>query len=204
MLTQSALDDLSAGDHAYNEGDGDERRADSYMQAYQQTIANVPWMPIVGVSAAAALFRLKLTEAAGQNHEFYAGAQLRRFLDQTWQKWGPLEMAGAESRTQWASTKALDGHSSATSALGAFLSAGNHHGPATAASVPSHTSRYFSVNLGLTHLVALSLNGYNGVDTCTTRCNDAQLQWLKQDLAAVDRSKTPWVRARINPSDAPV
>ena len=38
------------GDHAYNEGDGDERRADSYMQAYQQTIANVPWMPIVSLS----------------------------------------------------------------------------------------------------------------------------------------------------------
>ena len=73
------------------------------------------------------------------------------------------------------------------------ITAGNHHGPATATSVPSHTSRYFSVNLGLTHLVALSLNGYNGVDTCTTRCNDAQLQWLKQDLAAVDRSQTPWV-----------
>ena len=62
--------------------------------------------------------------------------------------------ASTESRTQ---AMALDGHSSATSALGAFLSAGNHHGPATGASVPSHTSRYFSVNFGLTHLVALSL-----------------------------------------------
>ena len=38
------------GDHAYNEGDGDERRADGYMQAYEQTIANAPWMPIVGSS----------------------------------------------------------------------------------------------------------------------------------------------------------
>jgi hypothetical protein len=36
------------GDHCYNEGDGDERRADGYLQAFQQTIANVPWMPIVG------------------------------------------------------------------------------------------------------------------------------------------------------------
>ena len=91
----------------------------------------------------------------------------------------------------------LQGHSSATSAMGAFLSAGSHHGPATTSSggtVPSHTSRYFSVNFGLTHLVALSMNGYNGVDTCTTVCNQAQLAWLKEDLAAGDRSKTPWVR----------
>ena len=37
------------------------------------------------------------------------------------------------------------------------------------------------------------MNGYNAVDTCTTECNEAQIAWLKQDLAAVDRKKTPWV-----------
>ena len=37
---------IHAGDHCYNEGDDDERRADGYMQAFQQTIANVPWMPV--------------------------------------------------------------------------------------------------------------------------------------------------------------
>jgi hypothetical protein len=35
----------------------------------------------------------------------------------------------------------------------------------------------------------------SGVDTCTTECNAAQLAWLKEDLAKVDRSKTPWVVA---------
>ena len=49
---------IHAGDHAYNEGDDDERRADGYMQAYEQTIANTLWMPIVG------------------NHEYYEGAKL--------------------------------------------------------------------------------------------------------------------------------
>jgi hypothetical protein len=34
--------------------------------------------------------------------------------------------------------------------------------------------------------------GYNGVDLCTTKCNEEQKEWLKKDLAAVDRSKTPW------------
>jgi hypothetical protein len=42
--------------------------------------------------------------------------------------------------------------------------------------VPSKTSRYFSVDFGLTHLVALSLNGYNKVDLCTDKCNKEQIE----------------------------
>lgn len=164
---------LHAGDHCYNEGDDDEARADAYMQAFEKTTANSLWMPIVG------------------NHEFYAGTNLTRYLDQTWEKWGPLP--GGE---EWGhSGEGLSGATSATSALGALLATGNHHGPGVHAKVPSKTSRYFSVDFGLTHLVALSLNGYNGVDLCTDKCNKEQVEWLKQDLAAVDRSKTPWVIA---------
>ena len=54
---------IHAGDHCYNEGDSDEKRADAYMQAFEQTVAQAPWMPIVG------------------NHEFYAGTNLTRYLD---------------------------------------------------------------------------------------------------------------------------
>ena len=32
-------------------------------------------------------------------------------------------------------------------------------------------------------------------DDCTIRCNEEQKAWLRKDLAAVDRSKTPWVIA---------
>ena len=42
-----------------------------------------------------------------------------------------------------------------------YCSAGGVH-----ATVPSKTSRYFSVDFGLTHLVGLSLNGYNGCVSC--------------------------------------
>jgi hypothetical protein len=182
---------IHAGDHCYNEGDNDERRADGYMQAFESVIANVPWMPIVG------------------NHEFYSGTKLSRFLDQNWQKWGPLPF----NNTRGVAAPAPDpvgnahmlneGRTSATTALGAFLSAGNHHAAATSVgsedtyseSVPSHTSRYFSADFGLVHLVALSLNGYNGVDTCTTECNKAQMEWLEKDLAAVNRTATPWIVA---------
>ena len=37
---------IHAGDHCYNEGDEDERRADGYMQAFEKVLGNVPWMPI--------------------------------------------------------------------------------------------------------------------------------------------------------------
>ena len=131
-----------------------------------------------------------------QNHEFYAGTNLTRYLDSTWQEWGPLPDVGEE----WGED-GLQGATSATSALGAFLSAGNHHGPGVHATVPSKSSRYFSVDFGLTHLVGLSFNGYNGVDLCTTKCNEEQKEWLKKDLAAVDRTKTPCVC--VNPPIPP-
>jgi hypothetical protein len=93
---------IHAGDHCYNEGDVDERRADGYMQAFEKTIGNVPWMPIVG------------------NHEFY-GTNLGRFLNQTWEGWGPLPMKDDGPTTASGSAPAahtLPGGTSATSALG--------------------------------------------------------------------------------------
>ena len=66
---------IHAGDHCYNEGDSDEKRADAYMQAFEQTVAQAPWMPIVG------------------NHEFYAGTNLTRYLDQSAWNGSPLDDA---------------------------------------------------------------------------------------------------------------
>jgi hypothetical protein len=111
---------LHGGDHCYNEGDDDERRADAYMQAFEKTIANSMWMPIVG------------------NHEFYGGTNLTRYLDQTFQKWGPIP-GGSE----WGHA-GLHGATSATSALGALISTQNHHGPGLHSRVPSGTSRWSS------------------------------------------------------------
>eukprot|EP01061_Rhynchopus_euleeides_P005569 TRINITY_DN147_c0_g1_i2.p2 TRINITY_DN147_c0_g1~~TRINITY_DN147_c0_g1_i2.p2 ORF type:complete len:710 (+),score=299.28 TRINITY_DN147_c0_g1_i2:95-2131(+) len=159
------------GDHAYNEGDEDERRADGYMNGFQPVLSGCSWLPNVG------------------NHEFYDGVKLARYLDQTWQKWGPLPSLETP--------KELRGHATATSALGYLLAAGNHHGAGLQSSVPSDTSRYFSVDLGMMHLVALNMNGYFGVDSCGDTCIKAQLEWLKKDLALANqnRAKQPWVVA---------
>ena len=113
---------VHAGDHCYNEGDSDERRADAYMQAFEQVLGNVPWMPIVG------------------NHEFYADAQLKRYLDQTWEKWAPLEGA---TDSPWANHIKAHGESNAQSRIGALLGTGTHHAAGLHGPVPSNTSRYF-------------------------------------------------------------
>ena len=39
---------IHMGDHAYSIGEGDERRDDAYMAAFEPVIANCPWLPIVG------------------------------------------------------------------------------------------------------------------------------------------------------------
>eukprot|EP01064_Diplonema_japonicum_P020458 TRINITY_DN2991_c1_g1_i2.p1 TRINITY_DN2991_c1_g1~~TRINITY_DN2991_c1_g1_i2.p1 ORF type:complete len:756 (+),score=271.88 TRINITY_DN2991_c1_g1_i2:58-2268(+) len=182
------------GDHAYNEGEDDERRADGYMNGFQPTLSSCPWLPNVG------------------NHEYYSGAELNRYLDSTWQKWGPLpatdQTAAAAKETQNTTTttttnnkvnkennRRYNGSSSATSALGYLLSAGNHHGVGVHGALPSNTSRYFSVNYGKVHLVALDLNGYYGTDPCGAPCQEAQLAWLKQDLAEANKNRDqfPWV-----------
>ena len=111
---------IHSGDHCYNEGDLDEVRADGYMQQFEEVIANVPWMPVVG------------------NHEFYAGTELSRYLDSTWEKWGPIDVAG-DSEAAYGGVG--NGLTSATSALGAFLSAGNHHAAGTNMSCMNFTSR---------------------------------------------------------------
>ena len=125
------------------------------------------------------------------NHEFYDGAELGRFLNQTWEGWGPIAggnvpsnktlSANSKKTSRGTTTRThglpdLDGRSTATSPLGAFLSTGNFHSVAGAhkddtehnrigadngirrSPHASNTSRYFSLDFGLIHFVALDLN----------------------------------------------
>lgn len=88
--------------------------------------------------------------------------------------------------------------STATSALGAFLSTGNHHAAGTfGANQPSNSSRYFSVDFGLVHLIGLDFNMYYGVDPCGESCRQDQLAWLIKDLEAANkkRASQPWIVA---------
>ena len=116
---------IHLGDLAYNEGDDDERRGDGFMSAFQPVLASVPWMPVVG------------------NHEYASGAKLGRFLDQNFEGWAPI-IAGANTTAEERAVLAeLRVFSTATSALGAFVSTGTHHAAGLhGGESPSGSSRY--------------------------------------------------------------
>tara|TARA_B110000208_G_scaffold153843_1_gene186220 strand:+ start:1474 stop:2265 length:792 start_codon:yes stop_codon:yes gene_type:complete len=168
---------IHMGDHAYNEGESDEHRADGYMSAWQPTLANCLWVPIVG------------------NHEYYDGAELYRFLNQTA---GGRVLPQAVRDAIAARAVVVDevtGAGGSTvvkppSALGTMLSQGNYLAQGlNTQGAASHTSRFFSVDIGLIHLVALDLNGYYGDDPCGQPCIDAQKAWLAKDLAAANKNR---------------
>eukprot|EP00756_Hemistasia_phaeocysticola_P033397 Hpha_TRINITY_DN16462_c5_g9::TRINITY_DN16462_c5_g9_i1::g.161961::m.161961 len=176
MLAQVQGDAISAvvhiGDHCYNIGGSDDRRGDGYMQAYEPILSTVPWVPVVG------------------NHEYYDGDHLRRYLNQTE---GVVIANPASKDHDWMK----GARTTATTALGYQLSSGNHHAAGVHGTTPSGTSRYFSVDLGLIHFVALDLNMYNGVDDCGEPCRQSQLAWLAKDLEAANqnRAAVPWIVA---------
>merc|ERR1711871_1375364 len=147
---------LHMGDHAYDMGNGGDRRGDAYMNAFQPAIAGCPWIPVIG------------------NHETNDGDNTERFLNMTFGE------AGYQSLSSLRST--------ATTALGDFLTKTTLLGAGAHSGVPSNTSQYFAVNLGLAHIIGIDLNS-----AALIAPGSAQYEWLVRDLEAVDRNVTPWV-----------
>ena len=156
------------------------------MSAFQPTLANCFWVPIVG------------------NHEYCDGTKLYRFLNQSAggralpqgvrnaMASHAAQEAGVEGKH--ASPLGVEGKHASTaksaSALGTMLSHGNYLAQGrNTDGVASHTSRYYSVDIGLIHLVALDLNGYYGGDPCGQPCVEAQKEWLEKDLAAANENR---------------
>ena len=103
------------------------------------------------------------------NHEANDGDNFNRYLNMTWGEVVGKDMSAIRS--------------TADSALGELLTKATLFGTGIHSAVPSNTSRYFSIDVGLIHIVGLDLN----------RLDVQQLQWLEKDLAAVDRQATPWI-----------
>ena len=139
------------------------------------------------------------------NHEYYDSEYFHRYLDQTFGTqlgrgaisagWCGHDL-GCDTGPSLASrhpTLAQGQKITADSALGTLLARQIHHASKTGA-VPSHTSRYYSNDVGLAHLVALDLMVYEPTGTFgEVQYRAAQLAWLEEDLKAVDRVQTPWV-----------
>eukprot|EP00940_MAST-03C_sp_MAST-3C-sp2_P002901 g2901.t1 len=154
------------GDHAYNIAEANGARGDGYLNAFQRVISRVPWVPVLG------------------NHEFYENDFAHRYVNET------------EGIVYGQS--ALETHTSATPlnfflAHGSTLGLAYHGGRSNGA--PSGTSRFYSANIGLVHIVVLDFNTYYFTENEEAKWQRPQIEWLQKDLAAVDRAITPWVIA---------
>ena len=110
------------------------------------------------------------------NHEYYDGGKFMRFLEQ---------MGGiAMGYPVVSKANDADSQHSATTSLGLLLAAGGAIGGGTHGPVPSNTSRFYSVDIGLFHLVAIDMNIY-WEQKSEQVYRKAQLSWLAHDLAVV-------------------
>lgn len=171
---------IQMGDHSYNIGQMDEHRGDNYMSAYSQVLKNRPWMPIVG------------------NHEFYDNEYFHRYLNQTYgviynQSNNLFKNKDAHKSYSW--NNFINNRSTATTPLGFFQSLGLTYSLGEKGSYPSGTSRFYSVDVGKAHLIALDTNIYYFESENIYR--DAQLKWLENDLiqAHANRANVPWIIA---------
>jgi hypothetical protein len=167
------------GDHVYFWEGADNKRGDAYMNAFQPVLSVCPWIPLLG------------------NHEYNDADDSWRFVNQTFGEAYAQERDGSigEDEELWTNTDTAVGH---------FMTTHNLHSQGSHGATPSGTSRWYSVNLGSMHLVGLDLgqNGQQVGPSNTTGAGGAdywreqqadQIAWLEKDLAAVDRSVTPWI-----------
>ena len=162
------------GDHAYNLAEGDGARGDGYLNALQGVVGRVPWVPVLG------------------NHEEYNGDYAHRYVAMTW---GEVAGNPEASLHPVNGSAARAAHNQATP-LNSLLTFGSVLGPATHGArhgPASGTSRYYSVDIGLIHFVALDVNVYYFSNEAQYRA--PQLAWLARDLAAAvaNRGDVPWI-----------
>jgi hypothetical protein len=159
------------GDHAYNLGDDHDRRGDAYMNMLQPLLSRCPWFPIIGdqprlntrpPSAPACVLSRGLLSPG--NHEVNDGDHFNHYLKIAW---------GEEYGAQRGGFSNPPVRSTATTTLGDFITKGTMYASAHGV-VPSNTSRFTSLDIGLMHLVGLDLNSLDA----------PQLAWLEADLQA--------------------
>jgi hypothetical protein len=166
------------GDHAYNYGDANGSRADAYLDGYSRVLGSTPWVPVVG------------------NHEGYDSFYF--FFNETDGENTSVDPAAAADTTQ-------RGHARQPHPMTQILRTGVGQFGAGARSQPdlqparrqgSGTPRWFSLQIGLVHLVAIdSMVDWAAPASVHNQTGDAavMLEWLETDLISVDRESTPWV-----------
>ena len=173
------------GDHAYNEGDEDEKRADGYMSTFLNDcfLDTIKYLLLLSKSYIYILVFSFFTNTGAfepilrscpwlpivGNHEYYSGEELARYLDSTFETYNDTTETALGGLLAVAS---FYGPSSAAAAGGSDGGAAGGRGaaPSDSSKVPSGTSRFFSVDYGNVHLIATDMNGYYGLDPCGQSC----------------------------------
>jgi len=164
---------IHMGDHAYNMAEESGTRGDGYMNAFSKLLAGMPWVPVLG------------------NHEFYGDiSAAERYANMTYDHDDP-DTCSVDKAACTAHAHNVRSPVNALIARGSALGMGMHGGGS--AGTPSMSSRYYSVDFGLMHLVSLDLNVYY-MDS-EKEWRGPQLEWLKNDLAAAvsNREAVPWI-----------
>lgn len=117
-------------------GNGNSKRGDAYLNAYSPTVATCPWIPVIG------------------NHEANDGDNTNRYLNLTYGE----TLGGDDLDSQVDIFTSHGVSSTAESALTELLSKTTLLGVVSHSGVPSGTSRYFSMNVGLIHFANIDLN----------------------------------------------
>eukprot|EP01052_Picozoa_sp_SAG31_P020565 SAG31_NODE_1553_length_7905_cov_3.137330_2_plen_377_part_00 len=162
------------GDHAYNYGDANGSRADAYLDGYSRVLRSTPWVPVVGNHEGFDSFYFFFNETDGENSSV-----------------DPVRADGVSmERLPHPMTSIM------RTGVGQFgagaTGAANQQQPGG-----SGTPRWFSLQIGLVHLVAIdcmvSWAAPGSVHNQTDPDARQMLQWLEADLDAVDRESTPWI-----------
>ena len=117
------------------------------------------------------------------NHEYYDNEYFHRFLNQTY---GVIYnspdsfLKNKKAHTSYRWDNKVNSSSTATSPLGFFQSLGLNYGLSNDTKNPSYTSRFYSVDVGLVHLIGLDTNIYYFDSENIYR--KAQMDWLERDL----------------------
>ena len=155
---------VHGGDHAYQMSSDDGERGDLYLLDFEAALTRLPWLTVMGV-------RVRLRCCTRGMPPARAHPNLHT----------PIRHPHAQNHEEY---------------NGAFFMRYLNQTAGVATASPRRDSsgaggRYYSVDVGLLHLIVLDFNVYYGTEPDAIRA--AQLSWLDADLTAVDRAVTPWV-----------
>lgn len=170
------------------DGDANGTRADSYLDGYSPILSTLPWVPVVGNHEGYDSFYFFFNETDGENSKVdpIASTSDSSTPARTKRVGAMSAQPMPHPMTTILRTGVGQFGAGARSDLQGQLFAGG-----------SGTPRWFSLQIGMVHLVALDCMVNWAPPSAAQNQTDpdaiAMLEWLTAELVAVDRERTPWL-----------